>query len=219
MRYAHLGALLLAFCSVANAQPVLVLADDFEDGDANGWVSDCLGSPGDCSWSVTSGFYTGSTIRGATSVSYVAEALDYCDYTYEVDVRAESGADKIMVGRYTDTHHYYYLNVRSSDETLWLRRTNGTADEFLSSARIANVPGQWYRLRMEFLGQRVRCYVDDVLVVDVIDSDPVLCGAPGVWCEPNQRTSFDNVAVYADGFVPVATIPWGALKTTYRVGD
>jgi len=212
-----LALMVLSFsCSLASAQCSLPLYDDFGDGDDVGWTRICYDPEYGCTWNIVDGAYIlfgSSTI----AVSKLDAAETCCDYVLEADVRNDSGNDKHILGRYFDNRHNYEMNLRSSDNTLWVQRKNGAVDETLGTASAPNEQGQWYHLKMVLEGPRIMCYVDGELMLDIIDPNPVLCGPPALWGHPSQVTMFDNVSVEELDPVPAEHVSWGTVKASYSV--
>ena len=74
-----------------------------------------------------------------------------------------------VTARYVDTLNYYYLSVRSGN-TVSLRKVNGGTVTILGTAPMPVTLGQWYRLRLEVVGIRVRAYVNGRLRLEATDA-------------------------------------------------
>jgi hypothetical protein len=98
-----------------------------------------------------------------------------------------------VMARYRDANNYAYLSLRRSN-TLALRKlANGHIVE-LGSVPMPVTPGTWYRLRLEAVGNRLRAFVNDRQVLEVVDPQPS-AGQVGVLTHRTQADYDDFVAV------------------------
>jgi pectate lyase len=73
------------------------------------------------------------------------------------------------MARHADARNYYYLTLRSSN-TLSLRKVvNGTVTT-LASTSFTVLPGTWYQLRLDAIGNRLGAYVDGALLLEATDN-------------------------------------------------
>nr|WP_298725732.1 FG-GAP repeat protein [uncultured Steroidobacter sp.] len=170
--------------------------DDFQDGDANGWAT----TPGSM-FVVTSGdaslVYRQSNLDGNAAALLQSASGD--DQSIQVDVtpRAFNGADRWfgLVARYTDANNYYYVTARSGG-ALELKEMIGGSYTTLASATLPVALGHTNRLRLEAVGDHVRVFLEDNIVLHVRESD-LSGGKPGLM---TYKTSadFDNVVFNAN---------------------
>lgn len=85
---------------------------------------------------------------------------------------AFNGADRWfgLAVRYVDSQNYHYLTVRNSN-TVMLRKLVNGAIQTLDSAPFPVATNQWYRLRIDIVGQSIRGYIDGKLVLEAEDPD------------------------------------------------
>ncbi len=74
-----------------------------------------------------------------------------------------------IAARYVDTGNYFYLSARSNN-TVSLRKVNNGTITILGTAPMPITLGQWYRLRLEVVGLRVRAYVNGRLRLEATDA-------------------------------------------------
>ena len=173
------------------AQPEL-MQDDFEDGNAAGWLATSAG------WSVV-------TSRGSRVYRQVRENfdtrstltnVDWTNVAIEADVRPLlfNGADRFaaLMTRYTDDRNYYYLSLRSSNTLRLVRKVNGT-NKTLASTSLAVPVNRSYRVRLEAIGTWLRVYVDGRLRLQARNST-LTHGTVGLRSY-FARAEFDNVVV------------------------
>lgn len=70
--------------------------------------------------------------------------------------------------RYQDANNYYYVTVRNSNEISLRRLLNG-ATQVLDSAPFSVSTGSWYSLRLEAIGDQLRVYVGNRLILEATD--------------------------------------------------
>jgi len=95
------------------------------------------------------------------------------DQIVETHVKPTSfnGSDRWfgIAARYVDASNYYYLTVRNSNQVSLRRLTNGAVTE-LDSAPLTVSRNKTYKLRLEVIGDQLRGYVDDKLLLEARDS-------------------------------------------------
>jgi hypothetical protein len=74
-----------------------------------------------------------------------------------------------IAARYGDTGNFYYLSIRNTNQ-ISLRRVSGGAITVLDSAPLTVSSGDWYKLRLEVVGNKLRGYVNGNLLVEATDS-------------------------------------------------
>ncbi len=102
------------------------------------------------------------------------------DYTVQADVSIDatqilngvSIGSATIVGRATGADGYEFgIFSNDSGSESYARLYDRTGGKILAiNQDVAVVRGQVYRLKMVLLGQTIRCFVDDVLVIEVTDS-------------------------------------------------
>jgi len=186
---------------------LVILADDFNDGNDDGWTSWGL-----CSWEVTDGEYSASNTGERQWCVSWAGGTGWYDYAFEADVRGEAGVDKVLILRYQDPAHFYAINLRSDypspgmDEVTINRMYDGVFEADIVTVPYPSCNGVTYRLRGVVKRDSIKAYVDDVLVAtwEDMSGDPLTQGAVGVACWTGDAqicdVSFDNALV---SFLPV----------------
>jgi hypothetical protein len=147
-------------------------ANDFESGAAGPWRHTGIGF-----WNLWTGLstvYFQSSVAGDARASIGVPADDQV-----VRVRARldtfatpSGTEERWFGlmaRHTDERNYYYLALRSSNTIALRKIVNGTVTT-LASAAFPVLPTTWYQLRLDAIGNRLRAYVNGVLLLEATDA-------------------------------------------------
>ncbi len=176
-----------------------LLQDDFQDGNAQGWMS--LGGNFGVASAGTSLVYRQSNTAG-NAVALLPNA-NYGDQSIQADIipRAFDGADRWfgLVTRYVDSANYYYVTARSGGG-IQLKKMRSGSFTTLGSAPLAVTLNRTQRLRLEAVGDHVRVLVNERPVIIVRDDD-ISGGQPGVMMY-RTRADYDNVLVNANPGAP-----------------
>ena len=141
-----------------HADYTVLFSDDFNDGNADGWITDGLGT-----WYVENGEYvvdmgSGVNLKGEA----LAGDLNWTDYIYEVDVKADQGVDKGIIFHCTETCSYG-VDIVSAPYNVVHLGNNGVN---LVTVAFPNSSGVWYHVKIELVGANIKVYVDDQLLID-----------------------------------------------------
>lgn len=142
----------------------LLFADDFDDGNADGWTTSGLGT-----WSVENNEYVVDMPDGVFEKGGYAVAGDigWTNYSLEVDVKGTAGYDKIIRARYQDPGTFYGVNLRSGFyNDLWLHRSIGGVEEVLATVPFSNSKNTWYHLSLIMEGPNIRVLVNGEVLID-----------------------------------------------------
>jgi hypothetical protein len=165
-------------------------ADDFNDGNANGWTS--YGG----SWSVSNGELTVNSGPGYKSLPFTY----FNDFTYEADVTIASGtgdagvifrAKNPAVG--TDSYQGYYAGIATNGQVVLGKSNNNWT--LIGSAPMTIAAGTKYRIKVEALGTSIKVFVNDMVTpkITAIDNS-YLGGQTGVRVYQTSAR-FDNVTI------------------------
>ncbi|MBN2405226.1 MAG: alpha/beta fold hydrolase, partial [Coriobacteriia bacterium] len=182
-----------------------LFADDFDAGNADAWETTGACETGGCTWDVASGEYLTSNSGHRQWCISNTGYWSWTDYVFEADVLGEAGVDKVILVRYMANTHFYAINLRSDwgglDEVTISKMyaCDFTAD--IVSAEYPSCNGVWYRVRAVVRGSTIAVYIDDQLVLEWTDEDPLTIdnGKVGVACWTGDADEcsvrFDNVLV------------------------
>lgn len=125
-------------------------------------------------WTRTeNGIYRQTSTAGGTR-SVTGTPTD--DVIVQTRLRATSfdGADRWvgLLAGYVDDNNHVYVTMRSSNVLSLRYLVNGTIHD-VASAPMPVTPNQWYTLRMERAGGKIRVYVDDVLRISAANVGPI----------------------------------------------
>lgn len=74
-----------------------------------------------------------------------------------------------VVARYVDENNHYILGLRNSHALVLTRRLNGV-NTTLGSFAVNVVPGQYYNIRLDAVGDQLRAYLDERLLFEATDN-------------------------------------------------
>lgn len=161
------GAVIIAgLAGTALAAPLL--SDDFSDGNAGGWTT----SGG--SWTVAQDDTPAYRQSGSSSdARSLAGQAAWRDYAVQAKVKplAFNGTDRFVgvVARAQNNTNYYALALRNGGRVDLLKIAGGGAS-VLASGQSSVIPGTWYSVRLEAVGDSLRGFVDGVALVGASDS-------------------------------------------------
>lgn len=138
------------------------------------------------SWSVSSGEYVG-TAAGRT----LAGDASWSDYMVEANMVERSG-NRTGLSFRDDGTTYDSCFLKKSSNTVGFRYANTTQTATTAFSFSYNSP---YKMKVEVFGNRVRCFVNDILMYDVVDTGMLSTGKVGLSIQDTGTTAFDNVRV------------------------
>ncbi|MFZ5832484.1 MAG: family 16 glycoside hydrolase [Planctomycetota bacterium] len=135
----------------------------------------------------------------------VFEGLDLQDLSLGVAFKAVEG--KIDQGggpvwRYQDANNYYVARMNPLENNFRVYKVVDGQRTQLGTADVKVPAGEWHRIRIAQQGDRIRCYLDDKLELDVADTTFAKAGKIGLWTKADAVTYFDDVET--DAAVPTA---------------
>ncbi|MCW3097199.1 MAG: alpha-L-arabinofuranosidase domain protein [Chthonomonadaceae bacterium] len=116
--------------------------------------------------------------------TYVGDP-QWTDYTYRVKARKVSGREGFLILFHVqDTDNFIWWNVGGwgNTRTALERATSGAKSEVGNVTDMSIETGRWYDIRIEVQGKNIRCYLDDKLVTEAVDS-------PGAAPDPLYATA------------------------------
>lgn len=140
-----------------------LLAADFQNG-APGW------RPLRGDWQARDGVYRQTS--GAVDVRSVSGDPAWTDYTFSVKARKTGGAEGFLVMFHVrDEANYTWWNVGGWENTRHaIEKSTGGSKSIVGTEVPGRIEtGRWYDLRVEVQGPRIRCFLDGMLVHDVVE--------------------------------------------------
>jgi hypothetical protein len=174
-------------------------SDDFEDGIITGWTSigaDLMEE-------------SGGTLRTESGVNtkchYVIDGGEYwTDYTISADIRSVDDDPAGILFRVQDVDNFYVFRQKFGDSGSWdldieewvggIQNALITIDNYGSGPGEIDDANEWYTFKVVLSGTNIKCYIDDVLRLEIDDSR-YASGTGGLWLWSETDAEFDNVLV------------------------
>jgi hypothetical protein len=97
------------------------------------------------------------------------------------------------VWRYQDADNYYVARANPLESNFRVYKVHRGKRIQLDSADVDVPAGRWHELRVEHEGDRVRCYLNDRMFLDVTDATIPNGGRIGLWTKADAVTLFDDL--------------------------
>ena len=168
-----------------------------EDFDSNAYTVECVDGQ---AWLYTGLQQANGTFSWTNGTPYLRDA------SIEMDVTTEIEDDYYgVVCRASDEGAYVALLMKGN-VALWKIKQDQAASplifQYMTSLYMKAIPtGERYHLKMDCVGDRILVRVDDVVVIDVRDENPLEIGAFGFGLQQRQETltrvGIDNLTIVA----------------------
>ncbi len=189
--------LIALFGSSSVLAGAILFEDNFDDGDANGWL--VSGSPG---WNVQGGTY-GIFLNPGLSNTIPDNSLwnfAWTNISYEVDIVGSAGVDKNILIKYIDPSNF--IEIHSNGSGIFLEKASQSGGSgILGSSNISLLNNITYHFKFIIENNsKIKVYLDNQLIIDVNETEPLFtnwkvglrAGTGGV---PITDVRFDNVIV------------------------
>lgn len=128
----------------------------------------------------------------------VADGTAYTDVDLSVALKAVTGRIDQGGGpvwRYQDENNYYIARHNPLEDNYRVYKVVDGRRTQLATADITIPSGTWYTLRIVHRGDRIQCYLNGKLHLDVEDHTFTQAGRIGLWTKADAVTSFDDLQV------------------------
>jgi len=170
--------------SIASQISVPIYGDNFAEYPI-GKLNSSLWNAADGNWSIQQ-LDERTVLAQGTPKNYSSNAMlrdvRISDSVIDVDVKyiwqtPNTGHAFNVLARYRDDSHYYQFNYNHQFNALqiWKQSGNQTyrlADSNAVGNPIRLEPGQWYKLKIELLGNELKFYVNGTKCLDTVDNTP-----------------------------------------------
>ncbi len=176
----------------AHACSAILLAENFNDGLADGWT------PLSGTWSVANGVYQYS--GGGNGVARASAFSPETDYSYSAIVRSTDSDGHVgLLFRVQNDNTFYRFRwggplVAAAQQGQRLERVTGATTTILAQNTVPYRPGDFYHLEVRAEGSRLRVYVDGQLIFDLQDTF-YASGGVGLYTNDNDEAFFDDLLV------------------------
>ena len=202
----------------------LPMADDFADGNADGWtiIDDSIQFPSN--WSVISQAFVQSEHTNSSgtdvtetyhrgSYAYLDASVGLADYRLSVDVTpdADSGDDIGVMFRYADASNYYRFTLNLLNGFARLEENLNGTYMTLGSDHRGYTPGVQHTIVVEVEGPLMQVFVNGDPLFATQNADH---GSGGIALFSRDNSTFDNVSLTENDSAPEIVI---AEPTAYNV--
>jgi hypothetical protein len=175
--------------------------DDFEAEDVSRWT--LAGG----TWARTLDAETGSNVfsqsedQSSETLLAVAGDASWRDVRVEADFKVlafNGSSSSYMAGicvRLTDADNFYLVGLRGDSNRRFGIRRFGSSNNNLDQSDVAGAENEWYRLRVDAIGNTLSVFIGDELVLEQTDTEHP-AGGIGL-CTSRATAVFDNVLVTA----------------------
>ena len=101
------------------------------------------------------------------------------------------------IWRYQDPKNYYVARMNPLEDNFRVYKVRDGVRTQLASADAKLPAGEWHRIRISQVGDRIRCYLDDKLLLDVRDGTFLEAGKIGLWTKADAVTYFRDINAHA----------------------
>jgi Domain of Unknown Function (DUF1080) len=152
------------------------------------------------------------------------------DFTLTTRFKISGGVTDPMAGvvlRAQDENNYYVVRASTEGNLLWYRVVGGKSYETLGiGIRLSMPKDAWQELRVECIGSRTRCFLNDKLVIPpakpgaptndlAINDTTFSSGKIGFWSKADTQCAFVDASIQYTPKVPFAEVIVGEIKKKY----
>lgn len=133
----------------------------------------------------------------------VAKNTKYRDVEVSVAFKAMRGEKDQgggIVWRYQDANNYYVARFNPLEDNYRLYKVIAGQRIQLETKEGIKIPaGEWHRLKIKHVGDKIECYLDGKKILQHKDNTIAQPGQVGLWSKADAQTYFDNFAVIEAG--------------------
>lgn len=204
-------AALLAACATGPSGGPTPGAQGF-DGELAGWRAASTGGSGpDATWTAVADARAVSAPKVMAMVAASAGGEDRFNLFWtpepalaagrvSVAVRADSGEVDQGGGpmwRVQDADNYYVCRFNPLESNFRVYVVQDGVRRQLGTTLVITKPGNFHRVEVTFVGERITCTLDGAALLDVRDATIGKAGGVGLWTKADARTSFDDLVAAA----------------------
>jgi hypothetical protein len=136
----------------------------------------------------------------AFNVCIAEDAGKFKDVDITVSIKAIAG-DKDQGGgilwRAKDQDNFYIVRFNPLEDNFWLYKTVAGVRMSLMKVDAKPVEGPWQTIRVVHKGNRIQCYFNGKLLIDITDDTFAEAGLVGLWTKADAQTYFANLQIAA----------------------
>jgi hypothetical protein len=191
--------------------PQILLSEDFNDGDYNGWTLIEQGiQGGSMEWSAA----TGEMVQSSNNHSPITEGISklgtyaywqagsgWTDYAATVRMKSDDNDGIGIMFRYQDENNYYRFNWDRQRNSRALVKCENGQFTVLAEDFVPYVTGKYYEVKISAQGSSLQVSIDGSPVFSVSDST-FSSGTIALYCWANEGTYFDDILVEGSNTTP-----------------
>ncbi|MDT8299959.1 MAG: choice-of-anchor D domain-containing protein [Sedimentisphaerales bacterium] len=185
--------------------PQILLSDDFNDGNYNGWILVDQGTlAGPMAWSAASGVMVqSSNVHSTLAIDPVAKLGTYAywqagtgwtDYTAAVTIKSTDNDAIGVMFRYQDENNYYRFIWDAERNSRQLVKCENGVFSILAEDSVPYVTGKEYQVKIAVQGSSLQVSIDGSPVFSVTDST-FSSGTIALYSWGNAGSYFDDIMV------------------------
>ncbi len=118
----------------------------------------------------------------------------------DLSVRFKAVAGKVdkaggLIFRVQDANDYYVARANALEDNYRLYHVVAGRRRQFAGVNLRVTPNQWHTLRVEVVGNRIKCYYDGELKIEAADDTFPNAGKVGLWTKADSVTYFDDLTV------------------------
>lgn len=136
----------------------------------------------------------------AFNVCIAEEGGKYKDIHISVSIKAIAGDSDQGGGvlwRAKDKDHFYIVRFNPLEDNLWLYKTIAGVRMSLKKVDAKGESGSWQTIRVVNTGNRIQCFFNGKMLIDITDDTFTEAGLVGLWTKADAQTSFANMQITA----------------------
>lgn len=193
LKFFGIGLLLLTFSS-RPAWPqtdwVVLFQDDFNDGVLDGWSLGPL--YGDAEFHIED--EGGNFVLSGSGHGHADAIVDsWKNFHLKLDVKFVEGTGGVHFNHWMSNGRRYFIGF-SLDE-IYLNKSIQQGNIELESVNDPHEYGRWYKVEIIGLEKNIKIYVDGVIKIDYIDTEPIDWGTFGLETLEDSHIYFDNIII------------------------
>lgn len=130
----------------------------------------------------------------------IAEEGSYQDVAVSVKFKAVAGkVDQAggIVFRYQDPNNYYVVRANALEDNYRLYHVVASRRRQFAEVNLRVTRSEWHTLRVEIVGDLIKCYYDGALKITATDETFSAAGKVGLWTKADSVTYFDDLEIAA----------------------
>ncbi|MBM3993846.1 MAG: DUF1080 domain-containing protein [Planctomycetes bacterium] len=145
-------------------------------------------------------FQTTKNVGTAFNVCIDEGAGRFKDVDVSVSVKAIAGEKDQgggIVWRAKDKDNFYVVRFNPLEDNFWLYKTVNGVRMSLKKVEVKQTPGAWQTIRVVHKGNRIQCFFNGKMLIDITDDTFTEAGFVGLWSKADAQTYFANVQIIA----------------------